>query len=438
MFAAPRFIAIDDNEAHLNAITQTLQMIGTPCYAILYAPDYEFEAEHFQGARCIMVDLHLTSGILSTDENKHYALIANILEQNISPNGGPFILIVWTEYPQRCDGLRDYLNSHLDTSKPHARPLAVLPLPKANFINTGDGTVNDPVKLKDAVKKLVASNPQLAVLLEWETDVLAAAGHTLASLLNLVADDKRATGSYSAELDTILSRLANAAVGQAHVAGDPRSAVVKSLVPILADRIVSQKGSGESMKLWKEAVTKSDTDDAGNFASGAGEINRMLHLAISGTETIAASDWGAVVTFPFEWSDSELTKRFGVSLADILSDELKLKDEDRSKSKGVLVRIGAACDYAQAKKGPITYLLGISTAAKPTKTLPASIWKSPPFSEPQAADSFYLYVNCRMQITVPPDDCKDWSVLYRIREQLLMQLITTASNHASRPGIVSL
>jgi hypothetical protein len=438
MFSPPRFIAIDNREDHLRAITRTLQEIGTPCFGIHYAVENPLDKSQFQGVRCLFMDLHLTIGIPLSDENLHYAIIADILEQNISPTGGPFILIVWTEHPNLCDGLRTYLDTHLDDKKAHARPLAVLDLSKEDFIIAGDGTVIDPAKLREKVQTLVASIPQLAVLLEWETDVLAAAGHTLSSLLNLIPNDKRASGAYSAELDTILSRLACAAVGKAHVAADPRAAVVKSLVPILADRIVSQNGSDESRKLWGKAVTKHESDGMVPGATGAGEINRMLHLAIPGTQTLSALDWGAVVTFPFEWSDADLTKRFGVTIADILSDELKIKDEDRAKCTPVLVRIGAACDFAQAKKGPVTFLLGISTAVKPTKKLPASIWKSPSFSEPGSDDVFHLYVNSRMLITVPPEDCKGWSVLYRIREQLLMQLITTASNHAARPGIVNL
>jgi len=59
-------------------------------------------------------------------------------------------------------------------------------LDKAKFINTTTGVINDSAELKKAVDAAIASNPQLAALVSWEMDVLAAAGATLSALLNLV------------------------------------------------------------------------------------------------------------------------------------------------------------------------------------------------------------------------------------------------------------
>src|SRR5258707_5806056 len=155
MFAAPRFIAIDDNALHLQAIVKTLQGLGTPCFGIHYDVSTELHAKHFLGVRCLFMDLHLTTGIASTDENTHYGIISGILDANISRTGGPFVLIVWTEHAQLCAGLQDYLDTHLVGDQAHARPLAVLGLPKASFINAADGSALDPGKLEDEVRKLV-------------------------------------------------------------------------------------------------------------------------------------------------------------------------------------------------------------------------------------------------------------------------------------------
>jgi hypothetical protein len=196
IFSAPRFVVVDDKEQHLLAIMQAFQRLGSPCMGIHYNPEEELDSAHFRGVRCLFLDLHLVDGQAGTDNRRHYGLIATILEDNINQSGGPFILVVWTEHKHLRSELRDYLDDNIDPAKPHARPLAVLSLAKEKFINTGDGVVNEPEELRKAVREAIFSNSQLAALLGWETDVLAAAGDTLASLLNLVPQIREQVRSF--------------------------------------------------------------------------------------------------------------------------------------------------------------------------------------------------------------------------------------------------
>ena len=99
MFSAPRFVAIDDKTAHLSAIQKTLETLGSPCLPILYDAATAFDAAHFRGVRALFIDLHLLEGVAASDDKRHFAQMAAILEDNIWEHGGPFILIVWTETP---------------------------------------------------------------------------------------------------------------------------------------------------------------------------------------------------------------------------------------------------------------------------------------------------------------------------------------------------
>ena len=58
--------------------------------------------------------------------------------------------------------------------------------------------------LQTAVTKAVSANPQLAALLGWEVDVLAAAAETLASLVGLVPVEQRTSADFSGALDAVL------------------------------------------------------------------------------------------------------------------------------------------------------------------------------------------------------------------------------------------
>lgn len=482
IFSAPRFVVLDDTESHLRAITDTFQRLGTPCIGIKYDPATDLNQDHFRGVRCLFMDLHLVDGQASTDERRHFALIASILEDNISKNGGPFILVVWSRLEHLSAGLREYLDQNIASDKPHARPLAVLGLAKEQFIDIDTGNEKNPAVLREAVQQAVTSNPQLAALLGWETDVLAAAGDTLASLLNLVPADKRASADFPSALDTILSRLARETVGRSHVDINPRAAISMALAPILSDRVLNQDVAPETKEIWTKAVTR-HTDKSLESASPAeaGEINRMLHLAVPGSETLLPTDWGAVIPWPFPWSDDELKRLTGLTIKEMLCEEFRVRSSAIEACKPVLIRVGAACDYAQNNRGPITFLFGmdIPESAERQKDkradriakvgsqlaklgganadlqglakeleniasgdgrikLTDAIWKSPAFLMPGAAEISRLHVHIRFPQTHLPEACSEWKASGRLREQLLMHLISAASNHVARPGIVQL
>lgn len=443
IFSAPRFVVVDDKEQHLLAITRTLQLLGAPCLGVRYDGTEELEPDHFRGVRCLFMDLHLIDGVASTDHRSHFAHIAAILEGNISASGGPFILVVWSRL-QNLDGeLRDYLDENIDPERPHARPLAVLGLAKENFINLDDGTMAKPEELKKAVLDAVFENPQIAALLGWEADVLTAAGDTLAELLKLVPVAERVSNSYPRALDTILSRLAREAVGRPNVEINRRTAITTALAPILADQVISQKVAPETAELWERAVTRYNDNSLQDASKKeAGCINRMLHVAIPGSETILPTDWGAVVDVEEGiWnSDDQLRQLFDGSRSELLEEEFKIKAVDHGKCCPCLVRVGAACDHAQKRRGPLTYLLGLEIPAdlKRSNRASGAEWESPVLMVNGDGTPFRLHVNVRFSLVRPASSCGGWKVRYRLREQLLMLLLSHSTGYTARPGIVQL
>ena len=445
MFTPPRFVLVDDRPEHLTAIQDVFQKLGAPCLGIAYDPKRKLEARSFSGVRVLFLDLHLIDPAPTRDKTPHFAVIAGILEDNISPVGGPFVLVVWTEHEDSVEQLTEYLDDSLDRKKPHARPLAIINLPKSRFINvdTGKPLKGRADELRDAVEAAVSEKAQLAALIAWETDVQAAAGATLSALMELVPEEHRSTALFAVGLDEVLSRLARGAVGQPHVAADPRAAIASALAPILADRIVNQKVPKESLKVWKKAVTAEGKEPLDPVR--AGKVNRMLHVAVLPSEKVRPTDWGAVVEFPDAWwTNEELRSRFGVTLGQLLGNEFKIGKDHRGRCRPRLVRVGAACDYAQSRSGPLPYLLGVeipfSVERQPDNTgavrLPASEWSSSILLLEPDFGPFVLAVNSRYALSVTRDDAAGWRPVYRLREQLLMHLISHASSYLSRPGIV--
>jgi hypothetical protein len=447
MFSAPRFVVIDDKKEHLAAIVETFQRLGSPCMGIRYDAATGLDFAHLRNVRCLFLDLHLVDSQAATDNRRHFALIAQILEDGISEVGGPFALVVWTEHPHLCDDLRAYLETRLDAAKPHTRPVAVLSLPKEKFISVGDGTATAPTELRDAVLAAVTSNPQLAALLEWEADVMTATGETLASLIGLVPAPRRTGAEFPQALDEVLSRLAQEAVGPSNVDADPRAAVVSVLAPILSDRIMNQRPVAAPAASWKQAVTRhGDKALPPAEAAEASAVNRMLHIASPSSEAIRPTDWGAVVQWPFGWTDQHAARVTGLTCKQMVCDEFRMRSSAIPNCSAMLVRVGAVCDYAQSNRGPITYLFALQipegaerqmkdgTAVKRSE----AIWQSPVFLPPGFNEPSRLHVHVRFPTTVLPDACAGWTSAYRLREQLLMQLISAASGYVARPGIVQL
>jgi hypothetical protein len=448
IFSAPRYIVVDDKIQHLRAITQTFESLGSACLGVRYDPASELKKEYFRGVRCLFMDLHLLEGQAGTDNRRHYALIASILEENISSSGGPFILVVWTEHAQYCDELRVYLDTSIGSDSSHARPLAVLGMPKDRFINTSNGDVLKLSDLQNAIQAALSSNPQLSALLDWEHDVLAATGDTLASLINLIPADQRRSPTFSTSLDRILSLLTREAVGWPHVQADPRAAVSAAIAPILIDRILNRDVDASKREKWDKAVTRSADKSLEKLpALEAGGINRALHLALPRSENLRPTDWGAVVEWPSDWGEDKLKSLFGVDRKQMVCTEFKLRSSEIEKVYPVLIRVGAACDYAQSNSGPLQFLFGLvipegaaRQVGKDDVLLPMSpaIWSSPLFALPDSTAAFRLYAHIRFPTAHLGETCGKWTVRFRLREQLLMQLINAASTHAARPGIVEL
>jgi hypothetical protein len=437
MFTAPRFLAVDDKKEHLDAIVQTFQLIGTPCMGVHYNPETPLDKSYFRGVRALFLDLHLIPTIPGTDEKKHFTHIASILEDNIDPAAGPYILIVWTQYEGVADGLIQYLDANLE---PTARPIAVLPLAKEDYIDIATGAPQHAAALREAIEKLLTSNAQLAALLSWESDVLAAAGATLAALLELVPTASRQTALYPGALDTQLSRLAVAAAGPKNVTNDKRAALNAALSPILSDRIQNQIVSQSQQTIWDRAITKDQDEhlNTGLTFTDAGRVNKMLHLATPEGEKISPSDWGAVVDFPPNWKTDEQMKRiFSSTLAEIINRDFKVKPQDVARCQARLVRVGAVCDQAQGNTGPVPYLMALEIPAEVKRDKPTDAeWKSPAFVLQVLNEPFRLHVNSRHLVTRTYPQIGGWTVRYRLREQVLMDLIAHAAGYISRPGIV--
>ncbi|MGO6755402.1 hypothetical protein ACCS40_36165, partial [Rhizobium ruizarguesonis] len=92
----------------------------------------------------------------------------------IDPAAGPYVIILWTTHQPHREAFAAYIMENVDPLK---RPLTILSLDKNHYLAGDAGE-----KLMADVSKVIETDPRLRALLDWEREVLRAAGTTLAEV----------------------------------------------------------------------------------------------------------------------------------------------------------------------------------------------------------------------------------------------------------------
>jgi|GEM_PF-2426749 len=426
MLPRPRIAAIDNELSALIAIADALNDSGSACLKLLYSGALP-EGSTLEHVRVLFMDLHLSHA--SNDPTTHFGTIGGLLKEHIAPNNGPFLLIVWTLYPNQVEGLEGFLCERLQDS-PYAIPAQIKTLSKIDHIR--QDKVIAPEKLVQAVRAMVTSKPQIAALINWENRVSDAAAETVAELVKLVPDDKRDTASLVVELGRLLNALATEAVGSSNVSKDRFAAVNEALLPILYDRVSRLRMAAPDERLWKEAIA-SPSKKADLSGEEAAHLNTMLHLDFD-VQTTKPTDRGIVLEYPASMLDENpFREAFGMDTKGFLESQLSL--DPTADLRWVMVQIEGICDYAQAQAGPALYLLGVETAAKPTKAVPQAVWQSPMVIIDN--EEKQILVNYRFGRTFTDALVKNNSKRYRLREALTNDLVSRFHSYGARPGIIA-
>lgn len=427
MLGSPRIVAIDDQEEHLAGLTDCLNRSGVACLRIHFTGDTA-GIPACSDVRIIFADLHLGPGAPS-DHKADFAALGGLIEGTIKPVG-PYFIVLWTQYPDQAEALLGFLNERMGQGV--TKPFDVRPLPKSRHIDAG-GTIRDD-KLMEEIDDIVRRLPQVGALLDWEGRVLGAAGRTVSSILELTSG--KGDGGRAEEVGRILGRLAVAAVGKRHVDEDRFRAVNEALLPILADRIARMSSGTIDEGIWPEALNLPPDKEKPPIEESS-RLNRLVHMADPGGTSPTAR--GAVVPLPDAYRD-EFSDHFRIEERDAASKRFRCKDfgSGSSRFRWVLVQCRAACDHAQSNTGSLTYLLGLDFLERHTDTSgkpPASTWLGPTFEFD--GEIRRLRVSASFPLALPASVTSDVAPIYRLRNQMLNDLLYHVHSHGARPGMMS-
>ncbi|MEN0654069.1 MULTISPECIES: hypothetical protein [Hyphobacterium] len=439
MIVPGRFIVIDNTKAHLDALSDVFVSLRSPCRPILFDPSEDIEVGCFEGARAIFCDVHLLAGIAGTTDEMLFANIIAVLARGVPRAGMPYVLCLWTRHEDKRDAFVAYLERSISEENRHAIPLMVIALPKTDFMrDLRTGEVRDPSALKEAVKEKLTESPQLTAILEWESSVHLALNAMLNTLTN-TARTLEPGKSLPEALDVLLSHLAVGAAGRPRALENPQSAISAALAPILADRISHAQRAASPV--WRSAITKIPAIQ--NLQPlHAATILTMVHVAIEpGPSPL---EWGGVHLPPEKYIATSFRRNHGCAYGDFIK-SLTFTDGTAPDGSSLrLIRVGAACDYAQKNQGPVPMALALEIPIENlTKNKKKDIksrgylWISPPFKN-HSGTGVFLVSNLRYLHYFSTTVARKYKALYRLREPLLMELISRISTYISRPGILNI
>lgn len=463
MFVGSRYVLVDDNPKHLTGIKLALNELRLDCHAKLYVEEDVVDWQVLPGTRVLFLDMNLVSGdTLGSGDAATFTNMADVIEKLICPDSGPYGIIIWAKDP-KADELKKYLFDRFKGELRRLLPVFFAQLQKGDYINTITGDPLEGTNLANDIRQLLSDSPQMKALLSWEADVAVAADAVLRSIVDLVDPDKRASEEFGKELGEALFRISQAGSGIERAKENPRDSINRVLVPILADRITEHDPQGDAAASWKEAVLEPPNANDPVPVPVRAAVNSALHLSFartSGSDPIQPTELGAVVEFPECDVDSFFKSHFGFDQEKFLQQVFRVSEDEWKDCIPRLIQIGAACDAAQPKPGPLLYLFAVEwpfanadglkkkgvKGGDPKKNLAADSdrkpkeleWQTPVLKIGDNPQGGRISVFKNLSMGLSPDEASKLKAVYRFREELISQLTQSYARHISRPGIVSL
>ncbi len=420
---SPRIVLIDDKMHHLHGLAKALGKLDSACLPFHFE-DQGPSKNQLRNARVIFCDLYLLSDSLTGDTKQQLANIVSMLSEGLKENHGPYVLVIWTENPEKVDELQGYL----DNLQPGQRPIEFVCFDKNEFIDPKDGNLIAEGDLIGKIQESLGKWSGVTALLWWETTVANAAADLAASLWEPFDDDNsvRPEG-----LRQTFGKLAVGSAGDHQARAYPGMAVNEALAPMLSDRIERTKFPKE---VWDSAVEF----DNQNQAVPTARLNTLVHLDF--IHGLSPLQRGSASPLLAAWNTEQwFSDKFGYSQEDVLKafgfKGTRVADA-KNDASWHLIQIRAACDEAQGKAGLLPFVLAANIPTKTNDSRRPSAWVSREFQFGESVAKIYAHSNFVLGLNA--SEVGGFRPTFRLRTSLLESLIVAVHSHASRPGTIDI
>ena len=431
MLGITRIVAFDNESKHLDALVQGISGAGAHCLGFKFTGDTEamgvIPCPH---VRVVFFDLNMVDTATPSSFSQHYSNIGSLIEL-LQPNG-PYVIILWTHYDDRVGELREFLDKRLTSAR---KPFNVTALAKDKYID-GDGAIIDIDQLVQAIQNVMDESPALSALADWEKRVLVAASETLSSV-TMLGSPHKTSFQQQQDIPRLMAIMSIESAGQDNVASSPFRALGDALLPVLADHVSALMSQADMPEVWGSVLgTSEDTPTIGE--TEAAQLNWAIHFA-QDIGSNRGAERGSVIPLETLLPIEGFQETFGIAAGLASEKQFRCKGyQDGSPSfQWVLVQAQAACDYAQGQPGPLPFYLGIDidNSVSIGGSKPGALWTSAVYE--RGGTLRQLQVNARFSLSLTTQRAKELEPQYRLREQILGDLIHHIHVYGARPGMMS-
>lgn len=412
-----RIVVVDNNPVEALPLIASLSKSGHPIS--FFSGKYDdLPQDCVPGIRILFLDMVLVEGT-DSDPVIATAAVKSVLDRILSKNNGPFLSIAWTKVPEYAEELKKYFVER-------GFHFPIIPLNKIDCKEPGTGDFELDL-IYSKITKAIVGYESLGFFTCWENITHDSAMVTV----NQIAELEEFTDDWNDKMKFIMLKLAQSYMGKHLNKTNSCKIVTNSLFSLsgaFTDNLHILIGKDECLKnivLDFSSVDKEDNPEA------IGMINSKLHL----------TEIGDHEPMPGNVYDSHRTQK--VHLDELFSDCKKtkyagVKQEIKQKSRQIVLESTPVCDYAQKKHKAYRLIPGILCPSEFSKHIKNAqfIYRSPIIKYEGSLYNLVFDFRFFTSVSLNALDNSKW--LFRIKQELLVDIQSRLSSHVNRPGITAL
>ncbi|WLD24250.1 hypothetical protein NU10_02290 [Flavobacterium dauae] len=447
-----KIIIVDNIPEQLEILGKSFFENGLGCRTFTYDITYE---EPLEKVRIAFFDINLTEKAVDANYDTDNQILenntavfndlGNAINQYISKDNGPYILIFWTANSRIVEAFKLYMRDPNRGFTDTASPILIDCIDKTPFVD-GNG---EQVNLSDRVLELLNGNEKIKFLFDFEENSKNSGENTLDRIYNILPknDVWGESQQLFENLDKVLSKIAASTLGFEHARENPKKAIYEGLLPILNYEFLNS----ESNVNWNEIVAQLHQAQKPNEIVSPDiniqhKVNALYHIEEYNEQT--KNTRGCLIEI--DKTNSDLIASFGISNYDVWFNDLVPMDDKatrkalRNNSKMIAVEFSAACDYSNKKNRINKYILGVVTDHFEIDTF---------LNKTRRSESSYhlggccfqhndtnhnIWLNLNYVFGTFENDPRFGNPLFILKKEIMDMLGNKYASHISRIGITSL
>ena len=447
-------VVFDDVEAEAKPLIDALNDERIPNIFINFNTD-ENEDKKIKNIRLVFADLILGTTVAG-DLSALIEPIFRSIDNNISDDNGPFILVVWSKHSDHAEALKDKLESSSNLN------FKMIELDKTSYMHQHEGVYQliDPDafnRLKGDISDKLNSLEYIKIFLEWEKDARDSISKILNNFLENIDDRDKVKETVSSTIKTTLGENRTIEIQ------DKINAFYRTLNTVLADSI---ENNSEPLTEHEEFLNDLDFENINDNMKA--EINRKTLFEDPVNNEIKTGNIYSFNDFKNLFYGDVIKDVCGCDYENILEldlfrykkackffeqeptetpDDFQKRHLQKMKetSYPILLEFTPSCDIAQKKYTKSRLIFGYIINSKhaclknESESLYITRFHFQYKDEQRGLDGNYrLAFFIKNIFAVNPEKIKKLTPMIRARKEFATDLQHAIANHISRIGVSSL